>query len=178
MRERIGIIVKTIAVTLVSLLCAAAATGQTPRVGFVNSAKIFQEIPEARAAEKQLEAFAKPVQDSLAMMQKSIEERIDEYQKKEAMMTETAKRTAQQEIQSLSGQARDYAQRKDTELAQHREKVLGPLKDKVLKAIERVAKEERYTFVFDQTEQVQVLLYGDPNHDLTFKVIDKLKRGK
>jgi len=32
--------------------------------------------------------------------------------------------------------------------------------------------------VFDQTEQVQILLYGDPNHDLTFKVIDRLKRGK
>jgi hypothetical protein len=32
--------------------------------------------------------------------------------------------------------------------------------------------------VFDKTEQIQVLLYGDPNQDITFKVIDKLKRGK
>ena len=159
-------------------MCAGLAAAQTPKIGFVNSAKIFAEIPEARAAEKQLEAFAKPVQDSLAMMQKAIEDRIAEYQKKEGLMTDVAKRTSQQEIQALSSQAREYAQRKDAELSDHREKVLGPLKDKVLKAIERVAKEEKYNFVFDQTEQVQVLLYGDPNHDLTFKVIDKLKRGK
>jgi Skp family chaperone for outer membrane proteins len=41
-----------------------------------------------------------------------------------------------------------------------------------------VAKDEKYSFVFDKTEQVQILVYGDPAHDLTFKVIDKLKRGK
>ena len=57
-------------------------------------------------------------------------------------------------------------------------RILNPLKEKVLKSIERVAKDEKYTFVFDQTEQMQILLYGDPNHDLTFKVIDRLKRGK
>jgi outer membrane protein len=111
-------------------------------------------------------------------MQKAIEEKISEYQKKESLMNDQAKRTAQTEIQEMTQKARDYASRKDQELASRREQVLNPLKDKVLKAIERVAKDEKYTFVFDQTEQVQILLYGDPNHDLTFKVIDRLKRGK
>jgi len=32
--------------------------------------------------------------------------------------------------------------------------------------------------VFDKTETIQILLYGDPTHDITFKVIDRLKRGK
>jgi len=94
------------------------------------------------------------------------------------MMNDAARRTAQQEIQDMTPRAREYASRKDQELAKRREDVLGPLKEKILKAIERVAKEEKYSFVFDQTEQVQILLYGDPNHDLTYKVIDRLKRGK
>jgi outer membrane protein len=130
---------------LVMLFVAAPAGAQTAqKTGYVNSAKIFQELPEAKDAETRLENFTKPVQDSLQMTQR----------------------------------ARDFASKKDKELADRREQILTPLKDKVLKAIERVAKDEKYTFVFDQTEQVQILLYGDPNHDLTFKVIDRLKRGK
>jgi hypothetical protein len=31
--------------------------------------------------------------------------------------------------------------------------------------------------VFDKTEQIQILLYGDPKDDITFKVIDRLRRG-
>jgi outer membrane protein len=172
--------VKTVQVFLVMLLfvAGASARAQSPKIGFVNSAKIFQEIPEAREAERRLESFTKPVQDSLEMMQKAIQQKIDEYQKKETMLNDNAKRTAQQEIQALSVQAREYAAKKDSELAEQRERVLGPLKEKVLKAIQVVAKEEKYNFVFDQTEQVQVLLYGDAAHDLTFKVIDKLKRGR
>ena len=33
-------------------------------------------------------------------------------------------------------------------------------------------------FVFDKTDQIQILLYGDAKDDVTYKVIDKLKRGK
>lgn len=164
---------------LVVLWLAVPAGAQTTqKTGFVNSAKIFQELPEAKDAEKRLENFTKPVQDSLQLMQKSIEDKIAEYQKKESLMNEQAKRTAQAEIQEMTQRARDYAAKKDKELADQRERILTPLKNKVLQAIERVAKEDKYTFVFDQTEQVQILLYGDPNHDLTFKVIDRLKRGK
>jgi outer membrane protein len=163
----------------VMAVCAGSAAAQTAqKTGFVNSAKIFQELPEAKDAEKRLEAFTKPVQDSLQLMQKDIETRISEYQKKESMMNDQAKRTSQSEIQEMTQRAREFASRKDQELAAQRERILNPLKEKVLRAIERVAKEDKYTFVFDQTEQVQILLYGDPNHDLTFKVIDRLKRGK
>ena len=56
--------------------------------------------------------------------------------------------------------------------------IINPIREKIKAAIGVVAKEERYNFVFDKTEQIQILLFGDPKDDLTFKVIDKLKRGK
>ena len=74
--------------------------------------------------------------------------------------------------------AREYAQTKDQELAKRREAVLTPLKDKILRAIERVARAEKYNFVFDKNEQVNILLYADIKDDLTNRVLDNLKRGK
>jgi outer membrane protein len=111
-------------------------------------------------------------------MQKELQDKYEEYRKKQALMNDAAKRTAEDELQALQLRAREYAQDRDTDLAKQRDRIIEPLKDKILKAIEQVAKMEKYTFVFDQTENVRVLLYGDPREDLTNRVIDKLKRGK
>ena len=175
---------RTLAVSLVvaSALCAATTLyAQTQRIGYVNSAKIFQELPEAKDAQKKIDGISKPYQDTLEAKQRDLQGKYEEYQKKEGMMNDAAKKTAQQELLALEQGFNEYRLEKfgaDGELAKQTDKILAPLKEKILRAIERVAKEERYSFVFDQTEQVKVLLYGDSAHDLTFKVIDKLKRGK
>ncbi len=168
-------IVKAIAVLV---MAGAVAFGQSQKIGFVNSAKILGELPEAVDAQKKLEAFAKPIQDSLQLMQSEIQTKYDDYQKREAMLNDASKRAAQQEIQDLQARARDFAQGKDQELAAQREKVFTPVKTKVLKAIERIAKQEHYNFVLDQNDQVNIVLYADPKDDLTNRVLDNLKRGK
>lgn len=167
-----------VAVLLVVFVCALPTTAQTQKIGYVNSAKIFDDLSEAREITKRLEALAKPIQDSLQLMQKDIETKVEDYQKKESMLNDAAKRAAVQEVQDLQQRAREYAQRKDTEMTRQREVMLAPLKEKILKAIERIAKAEKYNFVFDRTEQVNILLYADSRDDLTNRVLDNLKRGR
>jgi len=114
-------------------------------------------------------------------MQKDLQARYEDYQKKESMMNDASKRTEQQKLVEMERRANEYRVEKfgqDGELARQTEKIINPIREKIKSAIASVAKEEKYSFVFDKTEQIQVLLYGDPNQDITFKVIDKLKRGK
>jgi len=173
--------VKQLSILLVALALlfpAGRIKAQTQKIGFVNSSTIFNQLPEAQDATKQLEAISKPVQDSLDMMKKDLQAKYDDYQKKEPLMTDAAKRTAQQEIQDLQQRATEFAQLKDQELAKRREKIVAPLKDKILKAIARIAKTEKYTYVFDQNDQINILLYADPKDDLTNRVLDNLIRGK
>lgn len=168
---------------LLSVLLFSVATvfAQTPKIGFVNSNKIFQELPEAQDAQKRIDAMTKPIQDEIEKRERDLQARIDDYKKKESLMNEAAKKTAQDEILEMEQKYRAYRTEKlgnEGDLAKDTDRILTPLKTKILAGIERVAKEEKYTFVFDKTDQVNILLYGDPTHDLTFKVIDKLKRGK
>jgi outer membrane protein len=147
----------------------------------VNSTKIFQEIPEAQEAQKKIDALTKPYQDTLAAMEKELQGKIDDYQKRESLLNDAAKKAAQQEFADLKRKYDEFRLEKfgnDGELAKQTDKIINPLKDKILKAIEKVAKAEKYTFVFDQTENVKVLLYGDPREDLTNRVIDMIKRGR
>ena len=85
---------------------------QGQKIGFVVSPKIFQELPEALEAQKRLQALEKPLQDSLTAMAQDIQLRIEEYQKKEAMMNDAAKRTATQEIQDMQRRATEWSEMK------------------------------------------------------------------
>jgi outer membrane protein len=177
-----AIVKKTLIPAIVFLvLFGAAAQAQTQKIGYVNSTKIFQEYPAALDAQKKIDAIGRPLQDSLEAMQRDLQARYEDYQKKEAMMNDASKKAKQQELVDLERQANQYRAEKfgqDGQLARETEKIINPIREKIKTAISAVAKEEKYSFVFDKTEQIQVLLYGDPNHDITFKVIDKLKRGK
>ena len=175
---------KNILVTFVILgLVAAVHVGnaQTQKIGFVSSAKIFKELPEAQDAQAKIDAMKKTVQDELEKKGAELQAKYEEYQKKESMMTDPAKKQAQDEIVDLQRKFEQLKVEKlgdNSDLVKNSEKILEPLRAKVIKAIERVAKDEKYSMVLDRTEPVSVLLYGEAAHDLTYKVIDRLKRGK
>lgn len=165
----------------VAFILSVGLAGAQQRIGYVNSSKIFQEYPAAQDAQKRIDAIGKPMQDSLEGMQKDLQARVDEYQKKEALFNDATKKSEQQKLLDLERSVQEYRVAKfgqDGDLAKQTEKIINPIRDKIKAAIAVVAKEERYNFVFDKTEQIQILLYGDPKDDVTFKVIDKLKRGK
>ena len=94
-------------------------------------------------------------------------------------MAPAAKDAEQQRLQDMRQKALDFQNQKlgqNGEAQQLRDKKLAPIRDKILKAIEAVAKEEGFSFVFDKANDI-LLLYADSKYDLTYKVLDRLKRG-
>jgi outer membrane protein len=165
----------------VLLFGVSGMQAQGQRIGYVNSSKIFQELPAAQEAQKRIDAISKPLQDSLEAMQKDLQSRYEDYQKKEALMNDATKKSEQQRLVDLERHYNEFRVEKfgqDGAVAKETEKIINPIREKIKTAIGQVAREEKYNFIFDKTEQIQILLYGDPAHDMTFKVIDKLKRGK
>jgi outer membrane protein len=166
---------------LAVLVAVPQAFTQSQKIGYVNSAKIFQELPAAQDAQRRIDALSKPVQDSLEAMQRDLQARYEDYQKREALLNDAAKKSEQQKLIETERRMNEYRVQKlgnDGDLARETEKLLNPLRERIKNAIAAVAREEKYSFVFDKTETIQILLYGDPTHDVTFKVIDRLKRGK
>jgi outer membrane protein len=153
---------------------------QAQRIGFVNSSKILQEYPEAQEANKKLDEIGKGWQAELDRMSRDFEDKLKDYKKKEALMPEAEKRSAQDELAVLEQKGVAYRQQKFGsmgDLASATDSLLGPIKKKVLKVIEQAAKDEKLQFIFDRNDQITVLLYGEPKYDYTNYIIDKLKRG-
>ncbi|MBN1398579.1 MAG: OmpH family outer membrane protein [Bacteroidetes bacterium] len=174
---------KKIILTAVILMLAVSVSSaqQNAKIAFVNSETILRELPEAQALRKELESTIKVWQDELEKMSKELQEGIEDYQKKQAMLDPKAKADKEKSLQDLQQKARDYQYQKfdsrDGEAVKLREKKFAPIQDRVMKAIEKVAKEGKFNFVFDKLDVTSNLLYADSKYDLTYKVIDRLKTG-
>ncbi len=164
------------------LLLSLSAFSQTVqiKIGVVDSEIILSQLPEYKKAQDQLNEIVKQWQNELDSLSLQYQEKLDNYRKQEAMMTEEVKLKEQQDLMKLEQDIYNFRQRKfgqQGEFAMKQEELLTPIKQSIIKAIEKVAKEEKVTLVLDKAGDV-VVLYADPSYDLTFKVLDQLRRGK
>ncbi len=173
---------RTSLIVLIALVLAAAgvARAQALNIGYVNSAKILQELPEAQDAQKKIDALGTQWQAELDKMDKELQQKYDDFQKKEPLLKEAEKQQQRDDLVALQQKGIQYRQQKfgsGGELAVATDSLLRPIKQKVMKVIEQVAKANHVQFMFDRNDQILVLLYGESKYDYTYKVIDRLKTG-
>ncbi len=164
----------------VCLLAGASAFAQGEKIGYVDSQIILTQYPAAIKAQGDLDAITNLWSAQLDSMTLSYQQSLADYQKQVNTMTEEQQLTAQQNIVGLEQKIVDFRRLKfsqpDGEIFKKQEKIFAPVKEKIYASIEVVAKEEGMKFVFDKSGDI-LLLYADPSFDVTFKVLDNLKRG-
>jgi len=171
-------LVRICAFVLVAIIGCVAASAQSYRVGLVNTETVLKELPDAIAASKRIEDMGLKIRDTLTMMQKEFEARVETYQKQVAMMSADAKKKEEEGLNALRQRFLGYQEGKlgaTGEVAAARETFLGPIREKVREAINLVAKEEKLNLVLDKI--AGLVLFSEDKADITYKVLDRLKRG-
>ncbi len=180
MKEKFIVLLSSaVILSALGFMFAAAPKSDALKIGYVNSTVVLNQLPDAQAAQRKLDALMKAWSDTVDQMSKEYQTKVDSYTKQAAMMTDAAKQQAQQDINNLQQQILAYRQEKvgqGGELDQTRELLLKPIRDKVYGVIAQVAKEQKMQFVFDKNDQAAVILYADKDYDLTYKVLDILTR--
>ncbi len=82
-------------------------------------------------------------------MSTEYQSKIQDYQAKEATMTDAVKQDRIKEITNLETRITEFQQTAQKDLQGKEESLLKPIIDKAKKAIEDVAKENNYTYIFD-----------------------------
>lgn len=174
---------KLFLISSVLLLLTTVVFAQTAnvKVGYVDSQVILNQYPPAVKAQSDLDALVQTWNKKIDSMTVSLQQAYQAYQQQAETMTEEARASQEQAIVQQQQVLDQFRQSKynqqNGELYRKQEEFLGPIKEKVFDAIDKVAKEEGMNFVFDKAGDV-VLLYADQEFDITYKVLDKLKRGK
>jgi outer membrane protein len=159
------------------------AQTQTPplKIGYVDSEVILAQFPEAIKAKSDLEGMVTKWRKEVDSMSTSLQKAYAEFAKQAKTMKEEEQQKKQKDFVAQDQSIQQYQQSKlgqpNGEYFQKQEQLMKPIKEKIFKAIDEVSKEENMQFVFDKAGEV-VLLKADPQFDITYKVLDLLKRGK
>ncbi len=164
-----------------TILFATLAMAQTNnaqpsqfKVGYVDSEVILAQYPEAIKAKSDLEGMVAGWRKEADSMTADLQKQYADFQKQ----ANTMKQEEQQKVQKiiLEKDQQIFSQPNGEYFVQQ-DKLMAPVKKKIFQAIEDIAKEEGMQYVLDKAGEV-IVLYADAQYDVTFKVLDRLKRGK
>jgi len=166
-----------LAVFVALALVAPKASTQTLKIAFFDSKKVIDELPEAQKASKELEQMAQVWQDSIRKANEDLQQQAENYSKQKAMMPAAKQDSEEKRLGELQQKLREfYTQKLDPrtgEIAVEQEKRLAPIREKILKVIEQIAKEDGLAVIFDRAN----IVYGDAKINLTYRVLDRINRG-
>jgi len=142
------------------------------KFGHINSNELLQAMPERSAIEKDVQKYAQELESQLSTMSKEYQSKVQDYQSKEATMTEAIKQDKIQEITNLEERISKFQKSAQQDLQEKEETLLKPIIDRAKKAIEEVAKENDYSYILDSG--VGVILYSKDSDDIMPLVKKKL----
>jgi len=149
---------------------AVAAANAAQKIGVVDYGRIFQMMPETKAAEKSMQAAKTQTSQELGKMQASLQAAVQTYltQKQKTGKADPAQERA---LQGREENFRKIAAEKSNALAQKEKSLILPIRQKIDAAVAAIAKKEGFNMIFDKNVRV----YGDAELDITYKVLDRLK---
>jgi len=163
-------------VAVLAVALSVDAHAQT-KIGHVSSEAIMKQLPDAQDAQRQLDALIVEWQNELQKMQQDWQRRFDEYDKRKLIMTDQRRAETEKELQDLDKKIADFRNLKfgqNGDLFNKQNELMKPVQDRVFKAIQDVALEEEYDYVFDKSGEI-LLMYSNEENDLTAKVLAKLQ---
>ncbi|RKX71500.1 hypothetical protein DRP53_01205 [candidate division WOR-3 bacterium] len=147
------------------------------KIGIIDSDRILNEYLGAREMKSQVEVEIDKFKSKALELRQKIETAKREYESQKLMLSETAKAAKLKEISDLEEELSRYlkevygagglAEKKYQEL-------MGPIVDKINKAIEKIAESEDLTIVFDIAGND--IAYAREGMDITDLVIEELNR--
>jgi outer membrane protein len=158
------------------LFCALPARAQM-KIAYFNSDAIMKQLPDAQDAQKQLDQLVADWQQELNKMQDEWKKKFDDYDKRKLIMTEQRRADAERELREMDQKIVDYRTQKfgqNGELFNKQNELMKPVQDRVFKAVQDVAREDGYDYVFDKSGDI-LLMYANEKYDLTPKIFTKLK---
>lgn len=135
------------------------------KFGHINSNELLSLMPERDSAQAQLQKYSKMLQDEMESMQNELQTKYADYEQKQNTYTDLVKKSKETEIQDLQRRVQEFQSSAQQDYQQKQSELFKPIMDKAQKAIEKVAKENGFTYIFDLGAG-GVLYFSDQSIDI------------
>ena len=161
-------------IALVLSLYSVTTAAQNPQIYVVDMQKVLDKSNAGAAALKIVEKSVNAARDKIEKHQRDLTHLGEDYQKQVALLSESAKQEKQDQLiakkKSIQRMIADQKESVGKSKAKEIEKVVSNAR----KIITELATQGEYPIVIEQ--QAKMLVYVDPNFDLSGKVIAELNK--
>jgi outer membrane protein len=158
-------IIKVILVVLMAGFFSTAFA-QSYKFGHINRQELVLLMPERDSAMVKLENYGKDLQESVESLQAEFNTKLNTYQQKQATWTAGVLEAKQKELQDISVRIEEFQRTAQEEFQRMQQTLLQPVIEKANKAIEKVAKQEGFTYIFDTSAGSLAYFSPDQSIDL------------
>ncbi|GMQ81208.1 MAG: OmpH family outer membrane protein [Rhodothermia bacterium] len=160
---------------LITLFGVTASHAQQ-KVGYVDSEYILTRTPEYVTVQQQLDRTADEWNSELTKLGQELDQKFKDYQARELLYTNEERQRRRKEITSaeedLENQRAAYFG-PEGEIFTQQEQLMRPIQERVLTAIEEVAIQEGFDYIFDKSGDF-LFLYARDQWDMSDKVLEEL----
>jgi outer membrane protein len=151
-------------------LVAAGEVHAQSKLGYISSQELVSVMPETKKADSTLQELRSALIANATDKQNAFYAAVEKYNKDSATMTAAVKAVKRNDLtkmgQELSGEEEHIQQ----QLQQKQQELLGPINKKAYDAVQTVAKENGYAYVFEK----EAMLVAPPADDILPLVAKKL----
>ncbi|MDB5031475.1 OmpH family outer membrane protein [Mucilaginibacter sp.] len=133
------------------LLMGNFAKAQT-KIGHIAFDQVVGLLPELATVKTQLAAYQKTWSDQLGTLNTEYQNKLNDYQSKQATMTDAVKSLKQAELTDLGKRFQEQQSNAQQQVDAKTNELSKPLIDKVRAAVTAVAKEKGYAYVLNSTQ--------------------------
>jgi outer membrane protein len=162
---------KIIIAALVILFTLTSNTGNAQaKFGVVGADEVFALMSETQKADSSLNAYKQALAENFNDLQTDLNAAIEKFYKDSLSMNKSMKDIKRADLQKRLSDLSGKEQQNNNALAIEKERLVNPIREKLNKAIQDVAKENGYTHV---TYKEQMIIFPAAD-DITDKVKKKL----
>jgi outer membrane protein len=162
---------KLLAAAFILAFLTAGKTGMSQqKFGVINTNEVFSMMAETKKADSLLESFQKAITEDYTISQSELNAAYEKFVKDSAKMAPSLKEIKRTDLQNRITELSRKEKQSNGLVETEREKLIKPIRDKLLVAIKEVAKENGYSHIAYK-EQMIVFPAAD---DITDKVKKKL----
>ena len=146
---------------IVGLFSAQAAHAQ--KYGHVNSSEILEVMPGIDSLQIKLTAFQADLQTMYESMMTEYQQKKDKFDREVGTMSSAVRQVREKELQDLGTRIQEFQANAQQDLEDKQYELAKPYQDAIQNAINKVAKEHGYAYIFD----TKILLYYGNGDDIT-----------
>jgi len=163
---------RLLAILCCILLSVAVQAQSTLKFGHINSTQLLSLMPETKTADSSLQKFGASLENQLKTMSAEYQGKIADFKSKEGSMADPIRDAKLKEISDLEERIQTFQESAQSSMQKKKEELYTPVLKKAEEAINAIAKEKGYSYIFDTS--AGTLLFAQESDDILALVKSKL----